>query len=51
MGPSTPLNLPNFAASVGSGGCVSDGGQKKEKVEKSRDGLVHKIASGGFTKA
>lgn len=50
MGPSTPLNPPNSAASVGSGGCVSDGGQKEE-VEERRDAPVLKLASEGLTKA
>lgn len=44
-GPSTLLNLPNFAASVGSEGCVSDGGQKKEREEESSNALVLKLES------
>lgn len=50
VGPSTLLNPPNSAASVGSGGCASDGGQKKGKLEEHRDAPVLKLASEGFTR-
>lgn len=50
VGPNTLLNPPNSAVSVGSGGCVSDGGRKEEKPEEFRDAPVHNLASKGFAK-
>lgn len=46
MEPSTLLNRPNFAVNVGSGGCVSDGGQKSEKGEESWDAPVLNLQLG-----
>lgn len=51
VGLSTLLNWQNSAASVASGGCVSNGGQKTEKLEGRRDAPLLSLASEGFTKA
>lgn len=51
VGPNTLLNLQNSAAIVALGGCVSEGGQKKKKLERRRDAPVLNLASEGFTKA
>lgn len=48
--PSTLLNLPNSAASAGSGGCASNGHQE-EKLTERRDAPVFKLASEAFMKA